>query len=709
MSASEIQPLLMVVDDETSNRELLRRRLERCGYDVMCATSGHEAMSLLDARVPELLLLDIRMPGMSGLEVLSEVRRTHTQTELPVIMVTAEPGSETAVLALDLGANDYVTKPVDFPLALARIRTQLALRRAVGDLRVSEERYALAANGSRDGLWDWDMASRRVFFSPRWKAQLGYGETELSDDPGEWFQRVHPEDLVRLQADIAAHSSGKAPHFENEHRIRRKDGVFRWMLSCGLALRDKAGRPVRMVGSQTDVTVGKTADPLTGLASRLLLVDRLERAVMRSKRDRCGLFAVLLLDVDRFKRVNDGLGPAVGDELLRQMATRLRNCLREEDTVARGAWPEDGMVLSRLGGDEFAVLVEGVRNVGDVLKVTERIRESLLEPCMVSGHEMTLTASIGIALSSEGYDRPEDILRDADTAMYFAKESGRSGFAIFDGAMRTRAVQRLQMEADLRHGLERGELELFYQPILSLADRKLRGFEALVRWRHPSRGLIHPGEFIPLAEDSGLILPLGRWIFEEACRQLSEWQDIADPDDPLTLHVNFSARQLVQGDLAKQIAETLHRYGVDTSRVRVKLEITETAMLEKSSSVQELLKRLGEMAVGVSIDDFGTGYSSLSQLQRFPVQTLKVDRSFVSRLPHTDSLEIIRTIIGLAHQLGMDLIAEGVETEDQASQLQKLGCEFAQGYHFSVPVDAKAASGLLEARYPRLLEAAATL
>jgi diguanylate cyclase (GGDEF)-like protein len=428
-------------------------------------------------------------------------------------------------------------------------------------------------------------------------------------------------------------------------------------------------------------------DALTGLPNRALFTEYLRLAVERARRHPGYNFAVLFLDLDRFKNVNDSLGHTHGDRLIVAVAGRLKGCLRRADVVAR------------FGGDEFAVLLDGLTEPGDALRAADKIQREISQPITIDAHEAFTSASIGIALSTTGYDSPEDVLRDADTAMYRAKEAGKSRSEVFDQRMYARAVSLLNLENDLRRAIERQEFRVYYQPIMTMKTGELCGFEALLRWRHPERGLIPPAEFIPVAEETGLIVPLGEWVLEEACRQARQWQRQSFAHRGLTLSVNLSGKQLSRDDLPARIQEVLERTDFDPRSL--KLEITETVVMENADLAVSTLERLHELGIQLSIDDFGTGYSSLSQLHRFPAQILKIDRSFIGRMGLGDeNLEIVRTIIMLARNLGMEVVAEGVETNEQLAQLRALSCDYAQGYLFSAPVDAESAASLLKQRRP---------
>jgi len=416
-------------------------------------------------------------------------------------------------------------------------------------------------------------------------------------------------------------------------------------------------------------------DALTNLPNRALLAENLKFVMERAKQSEDYQFAVLFLDLDRFKNVNDSLGHTIGDQLLIAMARRLESCIREVDMIAR------------LGGDEFAILLDGIPNSAEATNMAKRIQEKLDSPFNLSGHEVFTTTSIGIALSSTGYDYPENMLRDADTAMYRAKAQGKACYEVFDKGMHARAVYLLQMENDLRRALDREELRVNYQPIVSLENGQLAGFEALIRWQHPERGFISPVDFISLAEDTGMIAPIGLWILKRACHQLAKWQWVSPAHRQLFMSVNLSGKQVAEPDLVGQIQQILEETHLDPRHL--KLEITESVVMENAELAAQFFKRLKALGVQLSIDDFGTGYSSLGYLHRFPLDTLKIDRSFVGRIGEAaENIEIVRTIVSLADNMGMEVVAEGIETLGQLAQLKKLNCQYGQGYLFARPADA---------------------
>ena len=567
-------------------------------------------------------------------------------------------------------------------------------KRAERALQESEERYALAIRGANDGLWDWSLETNEVYYSHRWKAMLGFADTEIDNTPEAWLDRVHEDDLLKVKAELEAHRNDRSSHFENEHRILHKDGTYRWVLARGIAERDPAGKPYRIAGSLTDIEQRKTVegqlaqealyDSLTSLPNRAFLNDLLYRAFRRTKRRRDYFFGVLFVDLDRFKVVNDTLGHAAGDKVLIEIARRLQGCLRPGDVVAR------------LGGDEFLVLLDDIKDSSDTTRVAERILAALEEPVDLEGREVFITASIGIAVSEETLDGPEHLIRHADSAMYRAKTRGKARYEVFDLAMHQRAVNLLQLETDIRSAVQKKEFRLVYLPVVSIADERVAGFEALVRWEHPERGMVSPESFVPLAEETGLIIPLGRWILEEACRQMVEWTERYPALQDLTVSVNLSAKQVQQPNLVEEVRDVVTKSGLPPERLQ--LEIAETVLMEDPEANLRMVSMLRDLGVLVQVDDFGTGSSSLSYLNRFRVDTLKIDRSFISQVGVPgEKAAVVQAMITLANQLGIRVIAEGVETPLQSEKLAGFDCERAQGYLFSQPLSAEEAQVLLDA------------
>ena len=689
---------VLLIEDSPGDARLVEIYLSQAAANyrlTRCDRVG-DGLERLEQESFDIVLLDLSLPDSTGIETFEKVYARGGG--VAIVVMTGHDDSELALRAVREGAQDYLVKNhVDAPLLDRAIRYAIERKNYEEALRVSEERYALAISGANDGLWDWDLTNDRIHYSTRWKEMLGYDEDELSVSPEEWFSRVHPDELARLKQEISDHLSGRSLHFKHEHRMRHRDGSYRWMLSRGIAVRNATGKPSRMAGSLTDVHARKMTeqqllhdamhDALTDLPNWALFMDRLGVAIAQTKRREDHQFAVLFLDLDRFKNVNDSLGHAVGDLLLISIARRFRAFLRPGDTVAR------------LGGDEFAILADAIESPSDATRIAERINEELGRPFDLQGHEVFTSASIGLALSSTGYDRPEEVLRDADTAMYRAKSLGKARHAIFDQEMHRRAVQLLSLETDLRRAVTRDEFRVHYQPIVALSTGVLEGFEALVRWQHPVRGLVYPEEFISVAEETGLIVPLGWSVLHEACSQTAAWQRRFPGDQHLTVSVNLSAKQFRQPELVNRIREVLDHSSLEPSRLC--LEITESMIMEDAESAVDKMRRLRDVGVELHIDDFGTGYSSLSYLHRLPTHTIKIDRSFVRRMTERNGKsEIVGTIVTLARNLGMRVAAEGLETADQLARLRQLECEYGQGFFFSKPLD-HGDAGRLIASQPR--------
>jgi len=559
----------------------------------------------------------------------------------------------------------------------------------------AEERLALVSEGATDGLWEWDLRTHVLRVSGRWNAIMGLPAEASSSSADWWLDRVHPDDRVAVRERLDAYLSGEGESFLHEHRVRHEGGAYRVVICRGTALRDRSRRALRIAGSFTDITEHVTAndarpdaasrDPLTGLSNRAVFVEGLGRRLNDMKQRRGERFAVLYLDLDRFKVVNDSLGHLVGDELLTEVSRRFESCLREGDALAR------------LGGDEFAILLHGLGDDGQANAIAFRIQAALNAPFSIGGKEVFTSASIGIAFSGTHYNNPEEIMRDADTAMYFAKTRGKACHELFDADMHARSLDRLGLETDLRHAVKAGALEMNYQPIVELTTGKCVGLESLVRWTRNGQA-VSPATFIPIAEELGLIESLGAWVLEQACEAFADWQDRYPASGLEYITVNVSPRQLRQHNFA-QIVET----AMDDARLQpgdLRLEITETALMDSPGDVANLLQQLRDFGVKIYLDDFGTGYSSLSHLHRLPVDALKIDQSFVRSLLLPERPAIVESILALARTLGTGVVAEGVESPVQAAELARLGCRHAQGYLFSRPISPVAVEDLLAASKP---------
>ena len=671
---------ILIVEDESIIALDIRNSLESNGYQVAGqADRGEDAISQAGRLRPDLILMDISLKGnMNGIEAAEQIR---AKFDIPVIFISAYTDASIIELARNAEPYGYILKPFEERALSIAIEIALYKHGMEKKLRESEERYDLAARGANDGLWDWNLKRNEIYYSTRWKTMLGFKEHEIGNNPDEWLKRIHPDDQKRVRESLISHINGETPHFEYEYRIQHANNVYMWILTRGLAVREAEGKAYRIAGSQTDLTsrklieerlaYGALHDGLTGLPNRELFMDRLKQRMELVKRHPDSLFAVLFLDIDRFKVVNDSLGHAVGDQLLSTTAKRLQLCMRPEDTV------------SRLSGDEFTILLSEVKDVSDAIRVAERIQARMMETTVLSAINRTTTVSIGITMFNDKYTKPQDMLRDADTAMYRAKALGGGRHQIFDTTMHTQALSLLQLEADMKRAVKNQEWVVYYQPIISVAGDKVSGVEALVRWMHPERGIIPPLDFIPQAEDIGLIVPIGEFVLRTACLQTKAWRDAGF--SKLWVSVNLSARQFQDQNLVYKISQILEETGLPSDGLR--LEVTESVAMQDIAYGIKVLKELKKLGVHVSLDDFGNGYSSLSYLKQFSLNVLKIDQSFIQDiLVNKNSEAITMAIIAMARSLGLEVVAEGVEKEEQLAFLKSKFCDEVQGFLFSKPL-----------------------
>lgn len=572
---------------------------------------------------------------------------------------------------------------------------RLVRRNLQEDLRQSEERLKLVIEGTNDGIWDWDIANNKVFWSERAHALSGIESQGFGDSWEIFKQKIIKEDLEKFENALRGHLVNDAPFNLEIRLVSLSDGRHRHVQMRGKAKRNEHGNPERMAGSVSDVTIRKTAeqelihnayhDVLTGLGNRRLFTDRLEHQIQRTSRRHDLLFAMLVIDIDKFKVINDSFGHGAGDRVLREIAIRIEDrCRKFEDRV-----------VARIGGDVFGIVIGDVRHPEKIRDLAVLIEQDLQMPIPLDGRQVGVSASLGIVFNGEKVENTEEMLANADTVLQVAKKrpyDGRSRAEVFDSPMRRKAQELYRLEQELRKAVEMEEFYLVYQPIVNIQSNKIEGFEALVRWEKEEGSEIQPSEFIPMAEDTGLILPMGNWILRTACRQAKEWVDAGYPD--ITVAVNFSARQFVNQDLAKQVGKVLHEESLHPRNL--KIEITESTAMHEMERTIETLTSLTGMGLQISIDDFGTGYSSLSYLKRYPIDTLKIDRSFVKDIPgDLEDMAITRTIISMANNLHLKIIAEGVETSEQLEFLRLEGCEQVQGFYFSKPLGKEEATAFL--------------
>jgi diguanylate cyclase (GGDEF)-like protein len=706
-------PLVMVVDDDDAVRLLARETLEHSGFAVWDTETGELALDAFEEKSPDIVLLDVMMPGIDGFSVCSAIRRTASGRDTPVLMMTGLDDLESIDCAFEAGATDFITKPINWHILRYRVSYMLRASGALEQLRESRAGLAHAQSLAHIGSWEWDLVTGEIRCSEevyniccingekpngtyfnhitlgREVCHICCLDEEKGDNP--ILEPVHQLDRSFVQSTIEDAIARRAP-VSFDYRILLGGVIERTLHAELVTVLDQGGEPVCLTGTIQDITERKHAeeqirllayyDALTGLPNRRFFLQQLEQAlVFANRNDR--MIAVLFLDLDRFKLVNDTLGHGVGDRLLQDVADRLLRCVRRSDCLARGE--EDGppSLVSRLGGDEFTIMLSDIDHFQDVAKVARRILEAVSLPYALEGQEVFVSTSIGISLYPFDACTANDLIRNADGAMYHAKEQGRNGYQIYDESMSAKALERIILESQLHKALKDEEFTIYYQPQVSSGTGEVVGIEALVRWKSRELGMVEPARFLPLAEEIGLIIQIDQWVMMHACRQHKIWLDAGLP--PVTLALNISGQHFMKNELLETVTAIIADSGLDPGLLE--LELTEGVLMAHTEKTVKTLKALKGMGVRLAIDDFGTGFSSLSYLKRFPLDVLKIDRTFIKDIiTDPDDAAITLATIDMAHTLKLQVIAEGAETQEQLDFLMKHGCDLYQGYLFSHPV-----------------------
>ncbi len=682
--------LILVIDDDVGIRDLARHVLTAQGFLIISADNGEQGLQLFQDRKPDIVMLDVMMPGQDGFEVCTALRRLPVGKHTPVLMITSLEDVESIDRAYQAGATDFVTKPFNWPLLCHRLRYMLRASRAMSDLSKSRETLADAQRLAGLSSWEWDLESNIVYWSKEIYARFGVPEDSVNSNSDSFWNLIHPDDRDAVKEAFVAAIKAEKP-YNQDYRIVLPNGATQIIHVQGRTEYDGDGRALRMHGTIQDITERKRTeeqirhlafyDSLTSLPNRMLFKEQLNQALQSARREE-RYVSILFLDLDNFKRVNDTLGHTIGDLLLQDVGARLAQCIRAEDSLARSPSAQPNLTVARLGGDEFTVLLGRIANTQDAAKVAQRILDSLAEPIDVDGHELFVSASIGIAVYPFDGEETETLIKNADAAMYHAKSNGRSRYHFYNPSMNASALEKLNLERNLRKALDRGEFVLYFQPLVHGTSGEIIGNEALLRWIHPERGLISPGDFIPLAEETGLIVPIGQWVIETACKQNVEWQKSGLPSVPVM--VNLSSVQFHDPKLVLKVKEVLNETGLDPHYLT--LELTESMLMQDSEQNITTLLELRRLGVGLAIDDFGTGFSSLNYLKRFPVDHLKIDQSFVRDITQDPGNSAIAlAIIALARSLNLGVVAEGVETPEERDFLRSNGSPDMQGFLFCEP------------------------
>ena len=700
MSVFQGRPVVLVVEGEPELRKFIRGALDGAGFRIEESDTVGLASALLGQIEPDIILVDLALPSIGGLETCSILRALPASARVPILIMLDEDEIDVIPQAFERGATDFIMKPLNGGILSHRLRYAIRASKTLQALAESESRLEHAQRIAHVGNWEWILKTGQVTLSHEWYRITGLRLHEFGGTHDAFLSLMHPGDRTSIAAEMLS-SVAAQTSLDRECRLYVPSGREIVVHLQAEVRRGGEGHIVSLVGTAQDITERKRAereihrlaffDHLTGLANRMLFMDRLNKALAYAERHR-SVLAIMFLDLDRFKVINDTLGHTVGDLLLKHVAARLIESVRLSDSVGRPTESSEALSLARLGGDEFTILLTDLTRVDGVEKVAERIIAALAKPVSIEGHEVFVTASIGIALYPHDGETEEALIKNADTAMYHAKDGGRNAYQFYSASMNATAVERLTLENDLRKACDHREFVLYYQPRIRVSDRRITGVEALLRWQHPTRGLLTPADFMPVAIESGLIRAVDQWVLTAACAQNEAWQDQGLP--AIRVSVNISQSLFHYHGFVDLVRQALSHSGL--SAEYLELELTETIAMANADMTIEMLNELTTMGIHLSIDDFGTGYSSLSYLQRLSLNMVKIDQSFVGEIEANESCAFItKAIISMAHSLNVFVLAEGVETEEQLAVLQLQGCDEVQGYLFSKPLPADAMAAYL--------------
>lgn len=684
-------PLALIVDDDLSIRISMRAALSKVGFEVIEAENGKEALTIFRLKMPDIVLLDVVMPEMDGFETCAAIRKMPKGDYVQIIMVTGANDSESTERAFEVGANDFISKPLNWIMLGHRGKYMLRASRAFQELSRSKSRLTKTQEMAKLGNWEIDLVTNTFECSMEASRLFGHDNGHWPNSLKEFLTPVIASERDKVLQTIESALRFRKP-FTINHRVVCPGGTQRHILNQGEILYNENGNPELMLGAIQDVSELHEAeqeirrlafyDGLTGLANRMLLMDRLNKEIAFAERKK-QVFALLFLDLDQFKKVNDSYGHHIGDHLLKNIATTLKNSLRKSDTPAAMVDSTSDTMIARLGGDEFTILLSDIEKPENAAIVARRLLNEIPTTSSIEGHEIMMTTSIGIGIYPVDGRTSEDLLKNADYAMYQAKDRGRNNYQFYDESLNLAAKEQYSIERDIRLALERDEFVLYYQPQIDLSTGHVVGAEALIRWQHPHKGLLYPDSFIHIAEESGLIQGINSWVIQAACKQCSEWTHSGY--EKIRVAINLSGYHFSEQDFIKVIKNNLQ--AEDLSPDNLEVEITENILMQGAEETVSILEEMRDLHLRISLDDFGTGYSSLSYLTSFPVDTIKIDRSFVMGCTTEEKNKIIiKAIIAMGHSLGLKIIAEGIETKEHLEVLKELGCNEGQGYYFMHPI-----------------------